>query len=67
MSLATAITAASGTAPPPPAKAPAPPPSDESFIEFLGADDVEDAGWWDFLESKDPRPDPPPPTTGTKP
>jgi hypothetical protein len=41
--------------PPPPPPAPPPPPSDESFIEFLGADDVGDAGWWDFLKKTDPQ------------
>jgi hypothetical protein len=61
MSLASAITAASGSATAPPAKPGAAAPNDESLIEFLGADDVEDAGWWDFLKSKEPRPDPTPP------
>jgi hypothetical protein len=69
MSLAAAMAAASGTATPPPAKTPTPPtpPTDESFIEFLGADDVEDAAWWDFLKSKEPRADPAPTPAGTKP
>jgi hypothetical protein len=26
---------------------------DDSFIEFLGGDDVGDAGWWEFLKSAD--------------
>ena len=67
MSLASAMTAASGTATAPPAKPAPPPPNDESFIEFLGADDVEDADWWEFLKAKDPRPDPAPTASGTKP
>jgi len=28
---------------------------DDSFIEFLGGDDVGDAGWWEFLKSADAR------------
>jgi len=40
--------------PSPPPPSPPPPLSDESLIEFLGADDVEDAGWWDFLKKTDP-------------
>jgi hypothetical protein len=54
---------------------PAPPPSssstgatqtpaqgtpDEDFIEFLGADDVGDAAWWEFLKKAPPRGDNPP-------
>ncbi len=37
------------------------PPPEDSFLEFLGQDDVEDAKWWEFFreESKDP-----PPTDG---
>jgi hypothetical protein len=27
----------------------------EDFIEFLGADDVEDAAWWEFLRKSAPR------------
>ncbi len=30
-----------------PAKAP---PPDDSFLEFLGQDDVEDATWWEFFK-----------------
>ncbi|HMD75114.1 MAG TPA: hypothetical protein VKG05_14725 [Steroidobacteraceae bacterium] len=60
-----ASAAGTGSAPPPP-----PPPTDESFIEFLGSDDVGDAAWWEFLKNADPRaakPPPPPPTSqGTK-
>jgi hypothetical protein len=67
MSLASALTAASGTGTPPPAKPSPTPPNDESFIEFLGADDVEDAGWWEFLKAKQPQPDPAPSPSGTKP
>jgi hypothetical protein len=49
---------------------PPPPPPDDSFIEFLGADDVGDAGWWEFLKNSEPRaeePSPPPlPQDGKK-
>jgi len=31
-------------------------PNDE-FIEFLGADDVGDADWWEFLKKSAPRKD----------
>jgi hypothetical protein len=31
---------------------------DESFIEFLGSDDVGDAAWWEFLKNSDPRGEP---------
>lgn len=51
-------TTSTPTTPPPsapPAAAPAPPPADELLIEFLGADDVGDAGWWDFLKTTEPR------------
>jgi hypothetical protein len=34
-------------------------PNDD-FIEFLGADDVEDAAWWEFLKKSAPRRDQPP-------
>ena len=44
--------------------APATGAQDESFLEFLGSDDVGDAAWWDFLKKAPPRgnvaPDPPP-------
>jgi len=55
---------------PPPAGAPpasAPPaqppvdPADDEFIEFLGADDVGDAAWWEFLKKSAPDKDPPKP------
>lgn len=50
------ISAASAAGSPPPSTPPPPPPpSDESFIEFLGADDVGDAGWWEFLKNTDPQ------------
>ena len=61
------VLSASAVADPPAAPQPAPPanpPPDESFIEFLGADDVGDARWWEFLKNAEPRPDPasaPPP------
>jgi hypothetical protein len=62
---------------PPPAQAPppsAPPagaphtqppvdPADDEFIEFLGADDVGDAAWWEFLKKSAPGKDPPKPAT----
>ncbi|MGB6308990.1 MAG: hypothetical protein WBF89_14485 [Steroidobacteraceae bacterium] len=37
--------------------------SDEDFIEFLGADDVGDAAWWEFLKKAPPRGVNPPPAT----
>lgn len=30
---------------------------DGDFIEFLGADDVGDAAWWEFLKKSAPRKD----------
>jgi hypothetical protein len=33
---------------------------DDEFIEFLGADDVGDAAWWEFLKKAAPRKDLPP-------
>lgn len=27
---------------------------DESLLEFLGGDDVEDPGWWEFLQHHGP-------------
>ncbi len=49
----------------PPASAPhgQPPvdPADDEFIEFLGEDDVGDAGWWEFLKKTAPDKDPPKP------
>jgi len=41
----------------PPAAA-TPTPNDE-FIEFLGADDVGDAAWWEFLKHSAPHKDRP--------
>jgi hypothetical protein len=35
---------------------------DEDFIEFLGADDVGDAAWWEFLKKVPPRGENPPAT-----
>ena len=32
----------------------------DDFIEFLGADDVGDAAWWEFLKKVPPRGDNPP-------
>jgi hypothetical protein len=53
---------------PPPATAPASSakpvvPPDESFLEFLGSDDVGDAAWWEFLKKAPPRGTDPPPAT----
>ena len=42
---------------PPPPGAP-----DDEFIEFLGADDVGDAAWWEFLKKVPPRGENPPAT-----
>ena len=68
------IVCAGAMATPPPA-APPPPQSpssagatgaqpqgtpDDDFIEFLGADDVGDAAWWEFLKKAPPRGDTPP-------
>jgi hypothetical protein len=68
MALAAAMAAAPPPEPPPPP--PPPPPdtsaSDESFIEFLGADDVGDAGWWDYLKGSEPGSVGPPPPQGGK-
>jgi hypothetical protein len=35
---------------------------DDDFIEFLGADDVGDAAWWEFLKKVPPRGENPPAT-----
>jgi hypothetical protein len=46
----------------PPAPQPSSPPPDASndeLIEFLGADDVGDAAWWEFLKKSAPRKDQP--------
>lgn len=54
------------TTPPPAAATPQTPPAgapDEDFIEFLGADDMGDAAWWEFLKKAPPRGDSPPATT----
>jgi hypothetical protein len=66
---ATAL-AADPPPPPPPASAAAPDAPDapgDEFIEFLGADDVGDAAWWEFLKKAPPRgvtpPAPPPQDT----
>lgn len=53
--------------PPPPPRPPAPSQDadtdragasepDDEFIEFLGADDVGDAAWWEFLKKSGPPP-----------
>jgi len=57
--------------PPAPPQAPAPsastakppPTHDESFLEFLGSDDVGDSAWWEFLKKAPPRGSDPPPAT----
>jgi hypothetical protein len=68
-----AMCATANAEPPPPAP-PAPPAAsstvtssasgtvapDESFLEFLGSDDVGDAAWWDFLKKAPPRGNVPP-------
>jgi hypothetical protein len=69
-----ALCAAAGATPPQtPATAPAPPPTppvssakppatpDDSFLEFLGSDDVGDSAWWEFLKKAPPRGSDPPP------
>jgi len=43
-------------------------PNDD-FIEFLGADDVGDAAWWEFLKKSAPhraKPPAPPPSQDSK-
>jgi hypothetical protein len=61
-----ATPAPAATPPPPTAPAssakPAVPP-DESFLEFLGSDDVGDAAWWEFLKKAPPRGSDPAPAT----
>ena len=67
-----------GSAAPPPGEAaatgvpparPAAPPADESLFEFLGADDVGDARWWEYLRKSAPQAkapsSPQPPAQGT--
>jgi hypothetical protein len=49
--------------PAPPASSAKPPPPDESFLEFLGSDDVGDTAWWEFLKKAPPRESDPPPAT----
>jgi hypothetical protein len=49
--------------PGPPASSAKPPPPDESFLEFLGSDDVGDTAWWEFLKKAPPRGSDPPPAT----
>jgi hypothetical protein len=44
-------------APPPSSEAAPPDVPDDELIEFLGADDVGDAAWWDFLKTAPPRGD----------
>src|SRR6266851_2302189 len=52
--------AIAGPPPPPPPASPAQQPAsspgapDDDFIEFLGADDVGDAAWWEFLKKVPP-------------
>src|SRR6266403_3774171 len=47
---------------PPSAPASSPGAPDDEFIEFLGADDVGDAAWWEFLKKVPPRGGNPPAT-----
>jgi hypothetical protein len=62
------LCAAANAAPPqaapvsPPAAGPAQStvPPDESFLEFLGSDDVGDTAWWEFLKKAPPRGSDPP-------
>jgi hypothetical protein len=65
---------AAATAPAPPqgqASTPAAPASsakppatpDESFLEFLGSDDVGDSAWWEFFKKAPPRGSDSPPAT----
>lgn len=58
MLLVTLTAAAEAGQPPPP---PAGAEPDDSFIEFLGADDVGDARWWEFLKNAEPQAEDPPP------
>jgi hypothetical protein len=37
--------------------------ADDEFIEFLGADDVGDSAWWEFLKKSAPRKVPPLPAS----
>lgn len=48
---------------PPASSAKPPPPPDESFLEFLGSDDVGDTAWWEFLKKAPPRGSDSPPAT----
>jgi hypothetical protein len=70
---ATALCALAIAAPPPapeesraPAQgqheSPPPGPPDDEFIEFLGADDVGDESWWEFLKKAPSRAANPPAT-----
>jgi hypothetical protein len=43
----------------PAAAAPGAATPDDDFIEFLGADDVGDADWWEFLKKSGQSRDPP--------
>ncbi len=50
--------------PPPGASPPTQVDPEVDFIEFLGADDVDDAAWWEFMKKVPPRgenPSVPPP------
>lgn len=70
LALSAALCAAASAGPPPapqPRSPQSPPPDargaeppDEGLIEFLGADDVGDADWWEFLKKAAPRRDQPP-------
>ena len=67
LAVSAALCAAALAGQPPPGS-PQPPSSDtpgaaapdDELIEFLGADDVGDADWWEFLKKAAPRRDQPP-------
>jgi len=59
LSAVVCASAIAGQPPAPPAPPAAPDASadapDDEFIEFLGADDVGDAAWWEFFKKAPPR------------
>lgn len=62
--LSVTLCAAATAGPPPPPEGARQPPSadapDSDFIEFLGADDVGDAAWWEYLKRTAPNAEDPP-------
>jgi hypothetical protein len=58
-----AVSIAEPPPPPPPPPAASPDAPDDDFIEFLGADDMGDAVWWEFLKKKVPSRGENPPAT----